>query len=253
MQYPGYMNILKFTLLFCFFLSAALVQAQIQDDLWFDGHVQLENGETVEGKLSYYSDNKTGLLQINIGSKILSYDAKQIISFSFYDNKLGINRRFYSLPYQREGENYDIMLFFEANYEGSHLSLLSKTIFRTETRATNPYSYRYGGYYIPSWYNDPFMSRTYNVMVPYETLYLVSPESNIEQYAEPTPVNSKRVRYRKPDYELLLKLMKDKRGKIENFIEKHKLEYRDKTDLVKIVHYYNSLKQEEAEGQAARE
>ncbi len=239
------MKILKLTLLLSFFFSIGIARAQIQNDLWFDGAVQLEDGAIVEGKLSYYSDHKTGMLQINIGSKILSYDAKQIISFSFYDDQLGINRRFYSLPYKREGENYDIMLFFEANYEGSHLSLLSKTVFKTETRATNPYSYRYGGHYIPSWYNDPYMSRTYSVMVPYETLYLVSPESSIEQYAEPTPVNSRRVRYRKPDYDLLLQMMKDKRGKIEAFIEKNKLEYREKADLVKVIHYYNSLKQQD--------
>lgn len=241
------MKILNLTLLLIFFFSIGFVQAQIQNDLWFDGSVQLEDGETIEGKLSYYSDHKTGMLQLNTGNKILSYDAKQIISFSFYDDQLGVNRRFYSLPFKREGENYDIMLFFEASVEGSHLSLLSKTIFKTETRATNPYSYRYGGHYIPSWYNDPYMSRTYSVMVPYETLYIVSPESNIEQYTDPTPVNSRRVRYRKPDSNLLLQMMKDKRRKVETFVEKNKLDYREKNDLVKVIHYYNSLKQQDVQ------
>ena len=227
------------------FLTIGLVQAQIQDDLWFDGVVYLENGNAVEGKISYYSDQKTGLLQVNIGDKILSYDAKQIISFDIFDDKLGINRRFYSLPFKRPGENYDIMLFFEASYEGTHLSLLSKTVWRAETRTTNPYSYRYGGYYIPTWYNDPYMPRSYSVMVPYETLYLVSPKSEIERYAEPTPINSRRIRYRNSDYELLLNMVRDKRGKIEAYVKENKLNYREKADLVKIIGYYNKLKQQE--------
>lgn len=241
------MNKIKTGLLtaFFFFFVLGLSHAQIQDDLWFDGIVKLENGDAVEGKISYYSDNKTGLLQINVGDKILSYDAKQVVSFHFYDDKLGLNRRFYSLPFKRAGENYDIMLFFEATYEGSHLSLLSKTVWKAETRTTNPYSYRYGGYYIPSWYNDPYMPRTYSVMVPYETLYLVSPESEIERYADPTPINSRRIRYRKSDYDLLLDMVKDKRGKVEAFVKEHKLDYREKVDLVKIIGFYNKLKQQE--------
>ena len=222
-------------------------QAQIQDDLWFEGVVHLENGNTVEGMISYYSDHKTGLLQVNTGNKILSYDANQILSFNFYDDKLGINRRFYSLPFKRPGEDYDIMLFFEASYEGSHLSLLSKTVFKAETRTTNPYSYRYGGYYIPSWYNDPYMPRSYSVMVPYETLYLVSPDSRIERYAEPTAINSRRIRYRKPNHDLLLNMVKSKRGKVEAYVKENKLDYKKKQDLVKIIGYYNSLKQEEVE------
>lgn len=249
MKLIAFMKINKPSLLiaFFFFFISGWAQAQIQDDLWFDGVVYLEDGNTVEGKISYYSDHKTGLLQINVGDKILSYDANQIVSFTFYDDKLDINRRFYSLPFKRPGENYDIMLFFEASVEGSHLSLLSKTVWKAETRTTNPYSYRYGGYYIPRWYNDPYMPRSYSVMVPYETLYLVSPESEIERFADPTPVNSRRVRYRKPDYDLLLDLVKDKRGAVEAYVKENKLDYRQKVDLAKIINYYNQLKQQEVE------
>ena len=241
------MKIVKHNLLTAFFLFFALglAQAQVEDDLWFEGVVQLEDGTAVEGKISYYSDHKAGLLQVNVGDKILSYDANQIISFSFYDDKLGVNRRFYSLPYQRAGDNYEIMLFFEAPVEGSHLSLLSKTVWKAETRTTNPYSYRYGGYYIPSWYNDPYMPRSYSIMVPYETLYLVSPESEIEQFTDPTPINSRRIRYRKADYDLLLEMVKGKRGAIEAYVEENKLDPREKPDLARIISYYNSLKQQE--------
>lgn len=221
-------------------------QAQIRDDLWFDGVVYLEKGDVIEGLLSFYSDHKTGMLQVNVGNKILSFDANQVMSFDFFDDKLGVNRRFYSLPYKRPGQNYDIMLFFEATVEGPHLSLLSKTIFRTETRTMNNYPYRYRGYYIPNWYNDPYMPRSVSVMVPYETLYLVTPNSSIEDYTEATPLNSNRIRYRKPDYDMLLSMTKDKRGAIEKFITDNKLDHREKTDMIKIVQYYNSLKEGEA-------
>ncbi len=234
--------------IFCFFLFIAALlgthtlQAQAQEDLWFEGMVKLDNGEVVKGNLSYYSNDKTGLLQINTGKRILSFDANQVISFSFYDNQLEMHRRFYSLPYKVPEQDYDVMLFFEATYESPNISILSKTIFRSETRSTN-YSPRYRGYYIPSWYNDPYTPRTFSVMVPYETLYLVTPESSIETYSEPTPLRNYKVRYRKADYDLLLSMMKDKRGAIEKFVDDNKLNPREKTDLIKIVQYYDHLKQ----------
>ena len=219
-------------------------QAQVQEDLWFEGVVQLDNGQVIEGELSFYSNEKTGLLQINTGNKILSFDANQIISFNFFDSRLEMHRRFYSLPYKVPGQNYDIMLFFETTYEGQHISVLSKTIFRSEARSTNYNPYRYRGYYIPTWYNDPYMPRTVSVMVPYETLYLVTPQSSIESYSEPTPLTSHRTRYRKADYELLLSMMKDKRGAVEKFVDTNKLDPRQKADLIRIVQYYNELKEQ---------
>lgn len=240
------MKILPYMLILVFVSYFAPAKAQIRDDLWFDGQVILTDGEAVKGKLSYYSDKKTGLLQINTGSKVLSFDANQIVSFSFYDHELKRHRRFYSLPYPLAGQNYDIMLFFEANFEGPYLSLLSKTEFKTETRTANPYPYRYRGYYIPRWYNDPYSSRSYNVMVPYETLYLVTPESSIEDYSQATPVAEHRIRYRKADFDLLLKMMGDQRREMEKFIEEHDLSHREKTDLIKIIQYYNQLKSDES-------
>ena len=216
---------------------------QVQEDLWFEGTVHLDNGEIIEGELSFYSTEKTGLLQINTGRKILSFDANQIISFNFYDERLEMHRRFYSLPYKVPEKNYDIMLFFETTYEGQHISVLSKTVFRSETRTTNYNPYRYRGYYIPTWYNDPYMPRSVSVMVPYETLYLVTPESSIESYSEPTPLASHRIRYRKADYDLLLSMMKDKRGAVEKYVDSNKLDPRQKADLIRIVQYYNDLKQ----------
>lgn len=218
-------------------------RAQAQEDLWFNGSVQLDNGQVIEGALSFYSTEKTGLLQINTGGKILSFDANQIISFNFFDDRLEMHRRFYSLPYKVPDQNYDVMLFFETTYEGQHISVLSKTIFRSETRTTNYNPYRYRGYYIPTWYNDPYMPRSVSVMVPYETLYLVTPESSIESYSEPTPLSSQRIRYRKADYDLLLRMMKDKRGAVEKYVDSNKLDPREKADLIRIVQYYNDLKQ----------
>lgn len=224
--------------------SSRLAQAQVQEDLWFEGSVQLDDGQVIEGELSFYSNEKMGLLQINTGKKILSFDANQLISFNFLDSRLQMHRRFYSLPYKVAGQNYDIMLFFEATFEGPHISVLSKTVFRSETRSTNFNPNRYRGYYIPSWYNDPYTPRTVSVMVPYETLYLVTPESSIESFSEPTPLTSHRTRYRKADYDLLLSMMKDKRGAIEKFVDTNKLDPRQKADLIRIVQYYNDIKQE---------
>lgn len=210
-------------------------------DLWFRGVVELENGELLEGHLSYYSDFKNALLQIKTGGKTLSYDANKVVSFRFFDEELNITRRFYSLPYKPNNNGYEVMLFFEALLEGSHLSALSKTEFRTETRQPYASPYTYRGYYIPTWYQRSNM-RGYTVVVPYETLYLVTPETDIKAYSMPTSLASRDVRFRKPEPEMLMQLMRDKRGQINSFMEQNKLDLRKRQDVLQVIQYYNQLK-----------
>ena len=221
-------------------LLTVSAKAQINRDLWFKGVVELEGGNLLEGKLSYYSDFKNALLQIQTGGKTLSYDANQVISFRFFDDQLGITRRFYSLPYTPEGGRHQVMLFFEALYEGGHLSALSKTEFRTESRQQqNPYTYR--GYYIPSWYDRSHM-RSYTVVVPYETLYLVTPDTDIKAYSLPTSMSSQDVRFRKPDPDMFMKMVGDRRSQIEKFVEQNKMDLRRRGDLLQVIQYYNQIK-----------
>lgn len=225
-------------LLLCIFTVSA--KAQINRDLWFKGVVELEGGTFLEGKLSYYSDFKNALLQIQTGGRTLSYDANQVVSFRFFDDKLGVTRRFYSLPYTPKDSRHQVMLFFEALLEGGHLSALSKTEFRTESRQQqNPYMYR--GYYIPSWYDRSHM-RSYTVIVPYETIYLVTPDTEIEAYSQPTSLANQDVRFRRPEPDKLLKLVGDKRLQVEKFIEQNKMDLRRRGDLLQVIKYYNQIK-----------
>ncbi|WP_224999289.1 hypothetical protein [Cesiribacter sp. SM1] len=233
-------HIKQLLVLFVLCLLTVTATAQMNRDMWFKGTVELEGGERLSGKLSYYSDFKAALLQIQTGGKTLSYDANQVVSFRFYDEELGITRTFYSLPYSPGDSRHQVMLFFEALLEGGHLSALSKTEFRTETRHNNmPYTYR--GYYIPTWYDRTSM-RNYTIVVPYETLYLVTPNSSIEPYSMPTSMASKEVRFRKPDPELFMRLVKDRRAQVEAYIEKNKLDIRRRSDLLHAINYYNQIK-----------
>jgi hypothetical protein len=225
--------------LFCFIWPPVSAQ-QRGGDLWFKGVVELESGQRLQGAISYYSDFKAALLQIRTEGKTLSYDANQVVFFRFYDDQLGITRTFYSLPYSPEGGSFEVMLFFETLLEGGHLSALSKTEFRTETRqAHNPYMYR--GHYIPTWYDRNAM-RGYSVVVPYETIYLVTPNSPIEPYNQPTSLASRDVRFRKPNQEMLMKLVRDRRSQIDAFISQNKLDVRKRQDLLRVVQYYNEIK-----------
>lgn len=228
-------------LLMLFLTASFAAEAQMNRDLWFRGVVELENGELLEGHLSYYSDFKNALLQIKTGGKTLSYDANKVVSFRFFDEELNITRRFYSLPYKPSDNGYEVMLFFEALLEGSHLSALSKTEFRTETRQPYASPYTYRGYYIPTWYQRSNM-RGYTVVVPYETLYLVTPETDIEAYSMPTSLAARDVRFRKPEPEMLMELMRDKRGQINSFMEQNKLDLRKRQDVLQVIQYYNQLK-----------
>ncbi len=234
----------RLLVLFMLFLTAGFsVEAQINRDLWFKGVVELEGGVLLEGDLSYYSDFKNALLQIRTEGKTLSYDANKVVSFRFYDEELGVTRRFYSLPYQPKGNGYQVMLFFEALLEGSHLSALSKTEFRTETRQPYASPYTYRGYYIPTWYQRSAM-RSYSVIVPYETIYLVTPNTDIEAYNMPTSLAGQDVRFRKPEPEMLMELMRDKRTQITSFMDQNKLDLRKRQDMLQVIQYYNQLKEQ---------
>ena len=72
-------------LLLCVITVSA--KAQINRDLWFKGVVELEGGTFLEGKLSYYSDFKNALLQIQTGGRTLSYDANQLLTTSSFNFK----------------------------------------------------------------------------------------------------------------------------------------------------------------------
>lgn len=235
------MNKAKYLLLFLLLCVSSLsLQAQMNRDLWFKGMVELEGGERLKGDISYYSDFKAALLQIRTEGKTLSFDANQLVFFRFFDEELKRTRTFYSLPYSPSDGQHKVLLFFEAILEGGHLSVLSKTEFRTETRQNSmPYSYR--GYYIPSWYQRSNM-RGYTVVVPYETIYLVTPDSPIEAYNAPTSLSERNPRFRKPNEDLLLDLTKDKRLLIEKFIDQNKLDTRRRDDLMIIIEYYNNIK-----------
>ena len=102
-----------------------------------------------------------------------------------------------------------------------------------------PYMYR--GYYIPSWY-DRSMMRSYSVVVPYETLYLVTPNTAIEPYSLPTSMLGREVRFRKPDPDMFMKLVKDRRVQVEQYMEKNKLDLRRRSDLLEVIKYYNQIK-----------
>lgn len=234
------MKIKQLFLLLAFCFSSLFALAQPKGDYWFKGVLELEGGQRLEGDISYYSDFKAALLQIRTGGRTLSYDANQVVFFRFYDNELGVTRTFYSLPYTPEGSSHETMLFFETLLEGGHLTALSKTEFRTETRqARSPFMYR--GYYIPSWYDRAGMN-SYSIVVPYETIYLVTPDTPIEAYNQPTSLAAQEVRFRKPNPDMLMNLVRDKRVQIDKFIEQNKLDVRKRQDMLRVVQYYNELK-----------
>lgn len=230
-----------------FFLCVGFIvspaSAQLEQDLWFNGLVELESGRFIKGQLSYYSDFENGLLQIRADGKTYSFDANQVVRFEFNDPQLQRNRVFYSLPYSPPGLPNDIMLFFEALYEGPYLSVLSKTEIRNQTRSTNNNPFVYRGAYIPSWYGNP-RSGNFTVQMPYETLYLVTPKTPITDYNEPTALDKPNVRFRKANTDMLQNLMRDQAPKVQAFLKENRFDLRDRADMLRTVVYYNQIRQE---------
>lgn len=235
-----------FFLLFigCFLTISS--QAQMNQDLWYKGEVVLAEGGIIEGELNYYSDFKHAFLQIQTGNKTFSLAPNQITSFRFLDDQLGITRQFYSLPYSQKKGKQPVMLFFELLLEGKHISVLNKIENRIENKG------------IQSGYHKGLMPRTaitgytttrdarggaYVVEVPYETIFLVSPESTLKAYSKATPLESNDISFRKPDSQVLMELVSDRRSEIEKYISQQKLDLRKRNDLLHVIQYYNQIKE----------
>lgn len=71
-------------------------------ELWHDGKVVLENGDTLTGNVKY--DMHTDLVQVQVGDRFESYSARKLLFLEIFDKTVKRYRRMYSLPYNTSGE-----------------------------------------------------------------------------------------------------------------------------------------------------
>jgi len=175
-------------------------------DLWHEGKIVLESGDTLKGSVKY---DLQDLLLIKYSGHLESFSARKILLFEIYDQTYRRYRQFYSLPYSPSG-GYKTPIFFEVLSEGK-ITLLSRE--KVEVR-----SYSYSPYMMYNSYNQrKVLAHTY---------YTLKENGDIELFK-----GGKNAWY---------DLMGNKADDVHAYVKEYKLDFDNKYQLKSIIDYYNS-------------
>lgn len=186
---------------------STLLQAQQWSfQVWHEGKIVLENGDTLKGFVKY--DIQQDLVQFNIKDKVVeAYTPRKVLFFEIFDAAVHKYRQFYSLPYSLAGA-YNTSVFFELLVDGK-MTLLAREALEVVT------------------YNSPYYVGGYSRQVLVTKFFIMTDKGEI------TPFRG--------DKKDLLKLMGKKAEEIQKYMRANRLDYNDKYDFARIVEYYNSL------------
>lgn len=186
--------------------ATATAQQQWANEMWHDGKIVLETGDTLRGLVKY--DLQQDLLQYNAQrGNVEAFTARKVLFFEIFDKTVGQYRQFFSLPYSANG-GYRAPIFFELVEEGK-ITLLTRESF--EYRA----------------YSSPYYYGSYTRLVIIYKYFLLDEKGNISQFV-----------VKKSD---LFDLMGKRAQDVEDYMKENKLKIDDRYDLAKIVAYYNSF------------
>ncbi|MDW7691807.1 hypothetical protein R9C00_16310 [Flammeovirgaceae bacterium SG7u.111] len=197
-----------------FFLSSLSVFSQeFSKDMWHRGEIDLENGETLKGKIKYNLDENNIVFQA--GAVIRSLNPTKVEAWQIIDTNTKQVRYFYTLPYSHDRSSYKKPTFFELLTEGDKLTLLTRE--DVVEKIENQYDpYFFGG-------------RNVRMSVLVENYFFMNSRGQI--ISCPTDIDD------------LMKFMGDKESQIKKFIKTNKLKIERRENMIQIVDYYNSLQQ----------
>ncbi len=175
-------------------------------DVWHDGKVVLDGGDTIRGSIKY---DLQDLLQVRHQNRMESFSARKVLLFEIFDQGYKRYRTFYSLPYSSNG-GYKSPIFFEVLTEGK-ITVLSRE--KVEYRTSGYSPFMYGSYY----------SR--KVLV--NTYFLLKENGNIEDFSG-----------KRSDW---LDLMGKHADEVHDYAKDSRLDFDKKYDLKRIIDYYNSF------------
>jgi hypothetical protein len=192
--------------IFLVFISADLIGQQFPFELWHEGKLVLDTGDTLKGKIKY--NLQTDLIQIQENNRNESYTARKVLFFEIFDQTVKYYRDFYSMPYNTSGQ-YKAPVFFELLKEGK-ITLLCREAVEYKTYSS-PY-YFSGGY-------------TRRVLV--YKYFLFGEDGSIKEFSG-----------KKNDW---LELMGKNADDVQKYARINRLDFDNKSELAKIIEYYNSL------------
>lgn len=200
------MKIIAFILFSIISLTASAQQFAFE--LWHEGKLILDSGDTLRGKIKY--DLQSDLIQYQTNEqppKLESYTARKVLFFEIFDGTVKRYRIFYSLPYSTAGQ-YKAPVFFELLEEGKLTVLCREAL---EYRTSSSFYY-YG---------------SYTRLILVNKYFLLKENGNIEEY-----------RGKKNDW---YELMRGKEDEVQKYVRVNRLDLDEKYELAQAVNYYNSL------------
>lgn len=197
----------QFFLCLLFSVVTFCASAQWAFELWHDGKIVLETGDTLRGQVKY--DMQQDLIQFtDEKGTVETYTARKAMFCEIFDKTEGQYRQFFSLPYNT-ASGYKTPVFFELVGEGK-LTVLSRERLESQT-SSSPYYY----------------GSTFARTVLVNKYYQLKDNGTILDFS-----------IRKTDFMNALGKYADH---INKYMKDNKLRLDEKQDLIKIIHYYNSL------------
>jgi hypothetical protein len=175
-------------------------------ELWHEGKIILESGDTLRGLVKY--DFQQDLVQYNFEDKRTeAFSARKVLFFEIFDNTVKKYRQIFALPFTN-ATGYRAPVFFELLEEGK-MTLLSREVLEYRN------------------YTSPYYIGSFTRQVLVNKYFLLDQKGNITEFTG-----------NKSD---LLNMMGKKSDDVEKYIKANKLKYDDKYDFARIVAYYNSI------------
>ncbi|MCS6794324.1 MAG: hypothetical protein NZ516_00040 [Raineya sp.] len=176
------------------------------------GRVVDKEGNVYSGKLKYDTEKQT--VMIETGGVTKTFSARQVEYFEFFDERVQVGRKFLALPYQSNPNiNYETVQFFELIYEGKKATLLGTEYLETRMNPQPGWG----------WYGMGATTFSYRIVTEF---YALKP-------------NGKIVKLKTNKKKRFFEQMQEPR--LTEFIKKNRLSLQQRSDMVRIFEYYNSL------------
>jgi hypothetical protein len=196
------------TALAFFFITIHASGQQWAFEMWHDGRIVLDQGDTLRGSVKY--DLQQDIVQFTSNNQTVEvFSARKVLFFEIFDNTVRKYRQFYSLPFNAgQSSSYKSLVFFELLKNGK-LSLLSRESVELRSQSTG----YYGSFY------------TRQVLI--NKFFFLDEKGEVTEFVG-----------NKND---LLSLFGKKSDDVEKYMHEHHLKIDDKYEFAQIVAYYNTL------------
>lgn len=185
-------------------LSTAVAQ-QFPFELWHEGRIVLDTGDTLRGMVAYNMQND--VVQYQSNKKLESFTMRKVLFVEIYEASSRRYRQFYSLPYALAGQ-YKTPVLFELVAEGK-LTVLTREALEYRT------------------FNNQWGWGSFTRLVLVQKYFILKENGEIEAFAA-----------KRNDW---YDLMGNRSEEVRKFVRRERLDFEKKYDVAQIVSYYNSL------------